>query len=259
MKMFLSDDAVLNEITALEVDTPGKAMVFVPGRTHHSLSWRKTGRVTLISEGEQFVSEPGCLLFVPRGLSYSTQALEDTTMNVVHFTLLRGSFSKRPMVIHAETNPLYPVLFGEMLRVYKEEKENPFAVQSAFYRILAQVRDTLLLPVRSYIPGWLNSAREKIENGFAEELSVSDLASQAGVSDVYFRKEFKEYFGMPPSVYIQKVRMEQAKILLRSGYYSIGEVAIRCGYESISYFSCEFRRINGMTPSAYITIYENQK
>ena len=47
------------------------------------------------------------------------------------------------------------------------------------------------------------------------------------------------------------MRLENAKALLRTGYYSVTETATRCGFDSVSYFSYTFRRETGVTPSAY--------
>lgn len=98
----------------------------------------------------------------------------------------------------------------------------------------------------------MREARERIDRGYADSmLGVQQLAAQAGVSEVYFRREFKECFGMSPRAYIRKIRMENAKLLLETGYYPVGEVALRCGFDSISYFSSEFHKVIGRTPSAY--------
>jgi AraC-like DNA-binding protein len=81
--------------------------------------------------------------------------------------------------------------------------------------------------------------------------SVAALAEEAGVSDVYFRREFKRCAGMPPREYIRLVRLENAKALLDTALYSVSETATRCGFDSISYFSAEFRRAYGVTPSEF--------
>jgi two-component system response regulator YesN len=51
------------------------------------------------------------------------------------------------------------------------------------------------------------------------------------------------------------VRIENAKAYLRTGLFSVTEVATKCGFDSISYFSCEFHRIVGMTPREYVAKY----
>ena len=98
---------------------------------------------------------------------------------------------------------------------------------------------------------------ERIDRGYGSHfLSVASLSEEAGVSEVYFRREFKRCFGMTPTAYIKKVRMDNAKALLRTGYYPVSEVAERCGFETVSYFSSEFHRLTGMTPTEYVKAQE---
>ena len=80
-------------------------------------------------------------------------------------------------------------------------------------------------------------------------LSVSYLARKAGVSEVYFRREFGKCTGLSPIKYIKKVRLENTRALLSTAVYSVGEVATRCGFDSISYFSEEYKRAYGVSPS----------
>ena len=50
----------------------------------------------------------------------------------------------------------------------------------------------------------------------------------------------------------EKKEFVLSKQLLRSGYYSVTETASACGYDSVSYFSQEFKREVGMTPTEYV-------
>ena len=85
-------------------------------------------------------------------------------------------------------------------------------------------------------------------------LRVSDLAEMFGTSEVYFRREFKRYYGLTPIEYIKKRRLETACQLLSTNLYPVAEVAIRSGFDSISYFSSEFRRHFGCSPREYKTL-----
>ena len=106
---------------------------------------------------------------------------------------------------------------------------------------------------RAAIPKRMKEAREYIDYRFGDaNLSVAALSDAAGISEVYFRKEFRAHFGMSPMAYIKKTRIDNARLLLRTGYFSVSEVASQCGFESLSYFSHEFHRLTGMTPSECI-------
>lgn len=54
------------------------------------------------------------------------------------------------------------------------------------------------------------------EHYTSDQIRISDLADESGVSKVYFRKKFKEYTGLSPLQYVKKRRIEWAKELLVS-------------------------------------------
>lgn len=82
------------------------------------------------------------------------------------------------------------------------------------------------------------------------ELSNSELARMARLSDRQFTTRFRDYTGRSPGDYINMLRMEQAKRLLEGGTM-IYEAAERLGYSSPQYFSVAFKAYTGQTPSEY--------
>jgi len=89
------------------------------------------------------------------------------------------------------------------------------------------------------------------ENFAAERITVAELAQNAGVSDVYFRRRFKEYTGMTPSQYIRNRRIEWGKELIVSSMFTMEAVASQAGFSDVSHFCHEFRRCTGMSPTEY--------
>ena len=84
------------------------------------------------------------------------------------------------------------------------------------------------------------------------------LAEQAMISEVYFRRIFKENFGISPKQYIQELRIHKAKNLLKSNAYSsITAVSEETGFTNIYQFSAAFKKATGFTPTEYISRAEN--
>ena len=81
--------------------------------------------------------------------------------------------------------------------------------------------------------------------------SVLALAAMYFTSEVQFRADFRRAYGTSPVAYIKERRIAIAKTLPESNLYSVAEVAIRAGFDSISYFSSEFRRVIGFSPREY--------
>ena len=81
--------------------------------------------------------------------------------------------------------------------------------------------------------------------------SVADLASRLYISRDYLRHLFGEYAGQSPIKYILEVRLKKAQALLADKNLHIGEVAAKCGFEDVYYFSRLFRKMTGQTPSHF--------
>jgi len=90
-----------------------------------------------------------------------------------------------------------------------------------------------------------------IRENFYERLSLTDVAGQVGLSPDYFGKLFRSELKLPFSEYLNRLRIEEAKRLLKSGTAALGDVAYACGFEDQSYFTKVFRKTVGTTPSRF--------
>lgn len=85
----------------------------------------------------------------------------------------------------------------------------------------------------------------------AEKLNIADIASQVGYAEYYFSKKFKKEMGISVKDYIKKVKVERAKILLRSETITIQEISESLAFGTQSYFAETFHKFTGMTPGEY--------
>jgi AraC-like DNA-binding protein len=69
-----------------------------------------------------------------------------------------------------------------------------------------------------------------------------------GLSYSYFSRSFKRVMGMSFKKYLNMIRVNRAEQMLITGDHSVSEVAIECGYNSISYFISVYRSLKGTTP-----------
>ena len=97
----------------------------------------------------------------------------------------------------------------------------------------------------------LLDAKEYMEQHFAEPVRLELLAKRCDMSVTNFRREWKKQYGETPLQYRDSVRLYYAKEYLRSGYYTVSETAVRCGFEDVSYFVRFFRKHTGVTPGSY--------
>ena len=90
-----------------------------------------------------------------------------------------------------------------------------------------------------------------IEDHYAEELSVADIAAAGGVSEREAQRAFKAALGERPLEYLTSHRLFVASQMLKATEASVGQVARDCGFGSQSYFARRFRERYGHTPSAH--------
>ncbi len=218
----------------------------VAARPYHSISLRKSGRVFVSANGKNFISEAETITFVPLGVGYETEILEEGEMSFVCFVTTEP-FATEPILIHPHDEGRFKEIFREGLSAQDE-----LLSLSICYRLLAELK-TELTPKSSRAPKRMLKAKEYIDEHISEpSLKISELARATGVSEVYFRSEFKKYYFLSPREYIKSKRIELAKDLLSTGICSVSEVAMSSGFDSISYFSQEFHRLVGMTPTDYM-------
>ena len=94
-------------------------------------------------------------------------------------------------------------------------------------------------------------ARDLADRRYAEPLTVDDLARAAGWSRAHFSREFARAFGEPPHRYLLTRRLERAAALLRDTDRPVTEVCHAVGLSSVGSFTTRFRRMYGVTPTAY--------
>jgi AraC-like DNA-binding protein len=87
-----------------------------------------------------------------------------------------------------------------------------------------------------------------IRDNYAEPLSISDLAARANMSVPSFHRHFKAVTSMSPVQFQKRVRLQEARRVL-SGSSTISAVAYDVGYQSISQFNRDYRRLFNLTPS----------
>jgi AraC-like DNA-binding protein len=97
----------------------------------------------------------------------------------------------------------------------------------------------------------LLKAKDLADARYVEPLEVDDLARAAGLSKAHFSREFRRTFGESPYVYLLTRRLERAAALLRNTDHSVGEICLEVGLLGVGSFTTSFKRMYGMTPTAY--------
>jgi transcriptional regulator GlxA family with amidase domain len=94
-------------------------------------------------------------------------------------------------------------------------------------------------------------AQQWLHEHFAEPFRFAEVAQQLGMSQRTLNRRFKLATGMVPGRYLQQLRLEQARELLRDSNLSIAEIAVSVGYQDLGHFSTLFREHMSQSPTAY--------
>lgn len=97
----------------------------------------------------------------------------------------------------------------------------------------------------------LGKALEYIEENYAKNLHISDIAQAAFVSETYLRRLFAECCSTSPMQYVKEIRIDAACKLLKNKNMNINEVAYKVGYTNITTFINNFKQITGKTPKQW--------
>ncbi|WP_339806678.1 helix-turn-helix domain-containing protein [uncultured Marinobacter sp.] len=95
------------------------------------------------------------------------------------------------------------------------------------------------------------AAQQWLESNFSSDFLLEEVADKVGLSLRSFMRRFKRETGDTPVHYLQRIRIETAKELLRSSSLSIDEISFRVGYEDVSFFCRIFKRNTKMTTSEF--------
>lgn len=97
----------------------------------------------------------------------------------------------------------------------------------------------------------VSKIKDFIRNNYNKNLTLEEIAGAVFLSPYYVSRVFKEDEQITVMDYVTKVRLEEAKKLLRNPRYNIDDIAEKLGYNDPSYFSKVFRRKEGMSPSQF--------
>ncbi len=223
-------------------------------RNFNALSFRIKSDTVLKTKSDVFEMKDNFVSFVPSRLDYSRVSKIEELI-VVHFEAINCNAGDIEFFEPKEPE-LYKNLFIKILECWNaKEVGYKYKCSAIFNEILAlcYAENYRPKPTDSKIK---NSVDYLLKHYNDHDISISEIARQSFMSEVYFRKIFKDEFGVSPQKYIVRLRLQYAKELISTGYYSLKEIAMMSGYTDYKYFSTEFKKHIGVSPSEYLYNYE---
>ncbi len=101
------------------------------------------------------------------------------------------------------------------------------------------------------LPRGIQKSLDYIARHYCEALSLDQVARVGGMSKFRFSRAFNQYTGWSFKDYLNRKRVMVARRLLARADLTVAEVGCRVGYRDMSYFARVFKKIEGMSPSAF--------
>jgi AraC family transcriptional regulator len=205
------------------------------------------------ARGANGVCAPSSVIFNPSGTTHRDHFL-DTGGEFLTVGISRASEDQINCEIAVSTVLRESGLVGIMHAACRELREPgptaDFALDAIGWDLVALcARDRL--PVGRQAPSWLLRVRDRLRDESTKKITITAVASEAGVHPVYIARAFRQYFGHTPSDYIRACRIERARKLLGASSTPLCDVAQVAGFYDQSQFANSFKVATGLPPSKY--------
>lgn len=209
---------------------PGSAMIINPGESHEGKPYDGHGYIF-----SMLYIEPWVIYDLSREHEIDTPAT----------LTLTNSIATDPDIV-AALRQLHRALFNEA-----DTLERETCIIDAFTPLMQRHSTCRATSLEITNEPRIARVRDMIHESFSTHITTSDLAAAAGLSRVRLNQLFRAAYGLPLHAYLNSVRLEAAKELLRSGLPAV-EVAASVGLSDQSHLIRRFKGSFGITPAQYV-------
>ncbi|SEJ86012.1 Histidine kinase-, DNA gyrase B-, and HSP90-like ATPase [Dyadobacter sp. SG02] len=197
-----------------------------------------------------------CDVILPEqnGIQICSQLKADVRTSHIPIILLTGQ-SALPQVIQglqagADDYLVHPVDVSILLLKIQNLIKTRTAIRDYTGRTLSSAADEWLIAGAN--DEFIDKLRSLvIENISQPNFGVNEMAFQVGMGVSVLYRKVRSLTGLTVNDFMKAIKMQKALQLLESGTYQVSEVALMVGYESVRYFSNEFKKLYGKNPSKF--------
>jgi len=221
------------------------------------LTYIINGRAEYIIDGQAYNVTAGDLLCIPPGSSRVAGSVEPALFSgfAANFFMRAadGTDVDVPLPLHTNIG-----IHNDIISLYKKINEEwprrspgyVMRVRALFMAILQRLMAMLVYEVDTYrFDPRVKAAIRHISDHYAEPMQITDVANVVSLNPVYFGALFKKETQMAFRDYLNMIRLNQAEDMLRTGEFNVTEVALRCGFSDVFYFSRLYKKQKGVPPS----------
>lgn len=196
---------------------------------------------------------------VPHRFNFSYQELQKGVQCVYHTVFLEEDFFTKVLcrkIKKTRTSIAYFIntdLYKAFLQERKNIELNLAKERNTFIPIFEQILTQTPLHILSQEPNlshYTIAVQKYLQDNFIFVPSIQELAAFVNISPVYLMRLFKKEVGITIHAYINYLRIEKAKEMIRAGQPLL-QIAHDLGFIDQSHFSKAFFKITGVSPTNY--------
>jgi AraC-like DNA-binding protein len=207
----------------------------------------KAGDLTLLKPTDAYVVK--CLALCHH---YTVNFLIDESSVQGEFlhTLLHSQ--KTPQISRQSPQNSFADILENLCDVWAQKQTGyPIYSISLLYKLFYRFLQTQIPYLHDKNYDKIKCATEYIDAHWNESFTLSDLAKLCYMSPVHLRHLFEQVYKISPMEYRNSLRLLHAKDYLGQEHFSITEIAEKCGFSDVNYFSRFFKKNTGISPSKY--------
>ena len=223
---------------------------FRPFLPYNELIFHLSGDSMITFDDKTYHCEKGTLRYLPKGAHKIYEVRRHQVGDCIDiFFDTDLPLSEEAFSYNMQNNIALQALFKRASSLWLSKSEGYYhKCISILYEIIAELENHNYAPKVKFkvIEPAINYINE---NFLKDKISVEHLAKISNISQSYLKKLFVKRFGVTPIKYILQLKINYAADLLKTGIYTISQVAEICGYNNVYFFSRQFKEYMGTTPT----------
>lgn len=224
---------------------------------YYSFSLVLDGYADLVLQDQVFQARAGDLVMIPANAPHQT-IVADFFTNII----IRVSTQLTDQMLGYSTQSVrvrQPFASSLFLNWYHQLRQLgnsglDIARVGSFVQAMAALQEDESEPEgRALSP--VDKARLFMHKHYGESIQLQQLSEVSHMSPSHFQRRFKQSFGISPIRYLQSLRVDRAKGLIKQNL-SLTHVAYQTGFYDQSHFNKYFKLLTGMAPSQYLAIIQ---
>ena len=243
------------------------------GAMHHHASlelyYLVKGEREYFIEDAFFKLAEGDMVLIPQNLLHRT-AGKGASRFLVYFSegLLQKFFTEgalsallpnRPCVFRSDETERDRIsrIFAALLTEYaRAEREQTAPCEPLVAGYLYQLLFIMTYGINTYVPHEYADARiaqvvKYINENYNHISDIEEIAEHFFISKFHLCRLFNKNLGIPLITYLNTIKIREACTLIKEGRLNLTEIAMRCGFNSSSYFCKVFKNEKGLSPTEY--------